>query len=235
MDQRQQNRLSMMKAVQATNLAHKSAWVNMKPFKKVNDELDSLIATLDKAAEGQQANSTGVTEDKESLAETAVKMVLGIANNASAYALETKDNTLFAKLDVSKFRLLTLPDNEQAAALNAILSAVEPIVVKLADYNITAAVMKNAHDAVNASNGALSNPRMVINSRSTATASVPVLLRDGKGILARMDRMIHNFEDADAAYVSNYKGARNTIDVGSRSENKGKGVTPLPANGTVKV
>lgn len=226
MNQKQQNRLFMMKAVRDTNKAAKTTWENMKPFKKLNDELTAVIDELDLAAQGQQITSTGITQDKEQLAETALDKVLQIAKNGSVYALETDNHDLFAQLDRSRFQLQNLPDNEQAAALKAILTAIDPFVDELEDYMITVGVMDDARDAVSQSEVALTKPRTTIVTRSTATASVSTLLNRARLILAKMDRLIHNFMEANPVFVSNYKGARIVIERGSRSENKGDDTPP---------
>lgn len=214
MDQRQQDRLFMMKAVRDTNKAAKTTWENMKPFKNLNDELTTVIDEIDQAAQGQQITSTGITQDKQSLTTIAVNKVLQIARNASVYALQINNNDLFAQLNVNKFYLLNLPDNEQAAALKAVFTAVEPFVNELEDYMITAEVIDDAKAAVSQSELILTKPRTTIVTRTTATASVSALLNKGRLILAKMDRLIHNFMETNPVFVSNYKGARIIIDRG---------------------
>ncbi|MGB4775794.1 MAG: hypothetical protein WBP45_11520 [Daejeonella sp.] len=228
MNKKQQTRVFMMKAVRDTNKASKVTWQNFKPFKKLDDELNTIIAELDLAAEGQQVSTTGITLDKEELAEIAVDKVLHIAKNVRVYALENNKHDLYAQLQGNKFQLLNLPDNEQAAALKAMVKAITPFVAELEDYMITAEVLDDAVEAVAASEDVLTKPRTTINSRSTVTASVRTLLNRGRVILGKMDNLIHNFKGTDPVYVSNFKKARIIIDPGSRSEDKG-GHTPPPA------
>ncbi len=218
MDQKQQNRLFMMKAVRDTNKAHKNIWDKFKPYENAQDELDAKIAEIDQAAEGQQITSTGITQDKRVWSETAVEKVLSIAKNGRVYALAIKNNDLFAQLDVSKSGLLRLPDNEQAAALKAVLTATDPFVTDLADYLVTPLIMQEARDAIALSENALTRPRTTITAHSTITASVGALLNEAMLILERMDDLIHNFEKTAPAFVSNYKKARMVIDRGSRSK-----------------
>jgi hypothetical protein len=228
MNQKQQNRLSMMKAVRDTNQAAKETWEGMKPYKKANDDLNAKITEIDQAAEDQQLSSTGITQDKQAWAEAAVDKVLNIAKNGRVYALEVKNLDLHEQLDVSEFYLLNLPDNEQNAALKAVLTAINPFVNNLADYMITAAVMDEAQAAVAQSEEVLAKPRTAITAHSTVTASVNTLLTEATRILERMDDLIHNFEKTNPAFVSNYKNARMIIDRGSRSDgNEDK--TPPPA------
>lgn len=212
MNKKQQKRLFMMKAVQEINNTSKATWQNMLPFKKANEELDHIIASIEQAAVSQQKTTTGITEDKEEWTDKAIKSVLHIAKNGYAYAIETKNYDLAAELDKSKSYLLSMPDNEQSAALKAMLLAVEPYVLQLEEYLITPAIITAAKDTLLQSDEAMTKPRTTIVSHSTATDSVRTLLNSGRPVLQRMDRMIHNFEETDPTYVSNYKKARIIID-----------------------
>ncbi|MGB4775534.1 MAG: hypothetical protein WBP45_10200 [Daejeonella sp.] len=212
MTKKQQKRLFMMKAVQGVNNASKTTWQDMLPFKKANEELDNIIASIEQAAILQQKTTTGITEDKEEWADKAIRSVLHITKNGYAYAIETKNYDLAAALDKSKSYLLSLPDNEQSAALKAMLLAVEPYAVQLKDYMITPAMITAAKDTLLQSDEAMVKPRTTIVSHSTATDSARTLLNLARPVLQRMDRMIHNFEETEPTYVSNYKKARIIID-----------------------
>lgn len=219
MTQKQQNRLSMYKAVADHLNAHQSLWQKFAPFSAAAGALRQAIANLDKALQQQAvANSTGATADKASLVQVAVKRVSALARNAAVYAITANNIELYAQLDYPRSYLERLPDNEQVAMLQAMLGKVQEHAASLGDYMVTKKGIADAQTAIDAAATALVRPRTVIDAHSTATANIPALLTEGRYQLDLMDKLIHNFADDAPDFVTNYRQARIVVDSGIRHE-----------------
>ena len=216
MNQKQENRLSMNRAVRNELFAHRSTWENMKPMVKAVAALEEGIKRLDNTVVRQANTSKGITIDKEALATIAVDLVLKIAANVKAYALEEHNQAIYVQVDYNRTRLLTMSDNEQLAVLHTILNTSEGIVAVLKDYNVTASTIARTRNAVAALGAAMVLPRMAINARRTATLLMIDYEQDVRLALDKLDNMMHNFEEINPVLVSNYKQARIVVDYGIR-------------------
>lgn len=223
MTQAQQNRLTMNKVVIKHLDDNAPVWQTLAAFKKAHDELLASVKGRNTAQGTQSQTTTGITRDKSADTEAAVKAVLKLAKNTAAYAIDQDNHDLYASLNYSKSYLLNLPDNEQGAFLQTMLDKVRGQVGNLGDYNVTAAAIAEAQSAVDKVKGGMTNPRGAIDTRSTATKSVPAYEADGRKALAKLDRLIHNFEDDAPEFVAQYRQARMIVDVGVRHEGDNSG------------
>ena len=219
MNQKQQNRLSMYKAVADHLKANDGLWKTFVPFAIAAGGLSNTIHSLDKALQQQAATaSAGATADKNNLGLDAVKLVLVLARNTAAYAMTSSNMELYTQLDRPRTYLERLPDNEQVATLQAMLDKIQAHAANLKDYKVDKQKIADAQAAVNAAAAALARPRTVIDAHSTATGNIPALQSQARLHLGVLDKLIYNFTDEAPDFVSNYHQARIVVDSGIRHE-----------------
>lgn len=74
MNQKNLNRITMWQTVYAVLQNNQSVWMGNMKFSEKVVELKTLIDAVALAAKAQNEGSTGITEDKESLAEKAIAL-----------------------------------------------------------------------------------------------------------------------------------------------------------------
>ncbi len=224
----ERNRLTMNKAVAKHNNEHKEVWQGQPIFAQAHAELEASIAGRDAVLEQQSQKTQGITGDKDAGTEMAVSMVLKLARNTAAYALNNGNHDLYAQVNYSKSYLLGLDDNTQAGVLRKILKAIAAVAENLRDYNVTPEALKEAGQAVDNMESAQTKARVTVTGKSTARLSVPQWEAKSRHALSVMDRMVYNFEDRDPAYITQYRQTRIIQDLGMRHEQAGPddGVDP---------
>jgi hypothetical protein len=87
-------------------------WSTNTPFTNASTALTNAIAAADAAILGQTTTSTGVSADKETLELEAIEKVVAIGKSLTAYAIDTNNQELEAKVSATKRQLQRLPDNQ---------------------------------------------------------------------------------------------------------------------------
>ena len=224
--QKQQNRLSMNKAVIDTLDGQPALWQDIPAFVIAHDQLRTSITGRDAAAGTQAAPTTGVTQDKEADITDAVDKVMVLAGNTAAYGMEVKNHDLVASLSFGRSYLLHLPDNEVYAVLNNMLTRVVDNADNTGDYNVTQAAIAAASVAVDKVRFSHTAPRRAIDGQAAATKSIPVLEADGRHALAKLDRLMRNYAQSQPGFYRQYRQARIIVDSGGRHDGDGGGSTP---------
>jgi hypothetical protein len=209
----------MWRAVRKVLDDNQAIWSNNAPFSSYSTALTDAIIAADAALLRQQATSVGASQDKKSLERLAVNKTAAIADCASAYALDQNNHTLLVIVNISKSAMLLLPQNELVQKLNHILDAADPLVKELQSYGITKDDLSEARTAVNSFQLAEVHPRTIIAERKAITASVPVIMQNGRLALGKMDLLIDTFSEDHPEFVSQFKEARLVVDSGTRHRN----------------
>ncbi len=219
MNQKQQNRLSMNKAVADLLFFRQSVWAGLPSFAAAADRLKNTIGLLDQALQRQSAvDTTGAAADKANAGAAAIKRVMLLAHNAAAYALAHNKMELYQHVNHSRSYLDRLNDNELPNTLQGMLDKVGEQAAFLGEYNVTPQKIAEAQAAINEVAAILTRPRTLTDEHSTATASIPVLEKEVRRLLAMLDKLIRNFEDDAPELLSDYEHARIIVDRGIRHE-----------------
>ncbi len=221
MEQKDLNRLSMWKAVYQVLQQYKDIWKANQGFSEAVDDLKGFIDAANAAAGGQAAGATtGITTDKESLADTAIAKTLRVTKVAAAYARKTNNHTLLTAVDYAKSNLQKTPLGELAARLNGMLQAatVQEVKEALQQWGFVKDSDTEAAAAIEAFSKAARGTRVAISGRKALTATVPQIMRGGKAELQVIDDLVGLYEDDAPAFVATYKAARNIVDAGVRHE-----------------
>lgn len=220
MNQKDLNRLNMWKAVYAILQQYKDVWKGNAPFSAAVDELKALIDAAGEADKKQKAGkTTGITKDKESLADIAIASTTKVTKVARAYALKERDHKLYAAVNYDKGILDNTPLDELEARLQGMLDAALTVKDKLGDYGLPERADTDAAAAIEEFKKETPATRAAIAGRKAVTGSVPDIIRAGRQKLLFMDDLVHLY-DEPPAFASTYKAARVIVNAGGRHEDE---------------
>ncbi|MES2440124.1 MAG: hypothetical protein V4584_13730 [Verrucomicrobiota bacterium] len=216
---------------QATHLvlnqpANKALWSALPAFARGQASLEGSINILSALARTQGSPLTGITLDKDRLLRSLISRTLVVAGAAGAYAFETKNNTLAAKFDVTATSLGAIrePLLDDAAQLihdeAAALVTAQP--VKMAEFNLTPALLTDLQSAITACSAVLGTPRAAISGRTAITSAIAAEIdRADENLKQILDRLILQFETDQPLFFTAYQSARKVVPAGG-----GKGDGP---------
>lgn len=217
MTTKQENFISMVRAVNKLLQDNQKTWAGVNRFARAVTELKDLISLI--GTVGAKANSpiTGATKDKWSIEDEAVDQGVNLAKLASVYALDEKNMELHDKLRISRSRLLHLHEDECLKRLMDVLALLQPLSNDLADFGIVHADVVHFKSLLDAYEAALAKPRQLTVERKTMnTTQLPDLISKMRQTLYVLDSMINRFKQTPLP--AQYKNARLIVDLGSRFE-----------------
>ncbi len=219
MNQKQQNRLMMNKAVANLNKDNQEIWQRVPAFARAQEELVASIMGRDKAAQVQSVPTTGATTGKQADAADAIDKILSLAKSCAAYAMETANHDLYARMSFAKYLLLRMPDNEQVATLTEMMRQIDAHAEQLGDYGVTKEAVAAAHAALDRVDTGITAPRSITDAGAAATKSVLQWEAQSYHALGIMDRLVHVFAEKSPDFVRQYRQARIIVDSGMRHDN----------------
>lgn len=222
MTNKQENQLSMAKAVQQVLNNHIAIVSTIPAFQTAKTDLDAALNEIDVALPSQVGTTKGKAQDKEAAAGSAINAAVALLGPAKSYATAIGSNALFQAFNYSPSGLKKLRDTELLSTLALIKTNLDANVANLADYGITEANITTFGQLTDAYNALLTAPRNGITSKAAATASVAGKFEKLKPILLRLDGLAAAQKAANAVFYTAFKTARAIVD------NKGK-AKPKPA------
>ena len=219
MKQSDENFVSMCKAVRDVLTKHTAIWEPRVAFKNQVTVFGGLMDDMDLAMESAEIVSTGATDNKTNAEMSAVLLAVNLAKRASIYAMEVGNMELHDQLRVTKSTLLRRPDTLTLAKLRDIHSRLEGVIADLSDYGVLPDDLVALKGMIDAFDGLIARPRILIVERKTANQDViPGLLSGLREVLYKMDSLINLFEGT--ALKQEYKDARIIVDLGRRKDSE---------------
>ena len=227
MNQRNLNELAMIKASSAVLKQNQEAWKDIEGFVELVNILDSYVEALELAARVQvKGNTTGITEDKDSISELAVDKAFIVCKLARVVARATHNHTLFTLVDATKPSLYRTPYGELASKLTTMLNGSMEVQADMEKYGFEPHMETEAREAIAAFEVANPSTRIAIAGRAAKTATVPQLIRGAKETLLMIDDLMELLEEKNPEMVATFQGARSVVQYGTR--HKPKDVPPAP-------
>jgi hypothetical protein len=224
MNNKQENKLSMAKAVQQVLNDNVSIVSTVTAFQTAKTDLDNIITSIDLATQSQAAKITGSAKDKKEAARAAIDAVIKLLGPVKTYAKDIGNNTLHESFNYSPSSFKKMRDTELANTLANIKSNIQAIIANLADYGIAPADLTKLNTLIAAYNNVITAPRNAISKKSAATFSVGKAVASIGSVLARLDGFIVNKKDSHTDFYTAYQTARVLV------VNKGKTKSKAFAN-----
>ena len=215
MTDKQENKLSMAKAVQLVLQNNSTIVSTIVAFATAATDLDNAIDTIDGIVQLQVKQITGKAIDKGSAEQTAIAAALELVGPTKSYARFINDNTLYETVDYSKTSLQRLRDTELVNTLTLIRDTVQGVLANLADYGVTAAMTTALTQAIGTYSALVAAPRAAINIKSAATEALVTEFKKLDPLFDRLDGLAEIKKNTEADFYNTYKSARIIVDTGS--------------------
>jgi hypothetical protein len=226
MDDKQENKLSMFYAVKTVNVKYVTLVNSVPALKLTQANFVIKITDIETVKEVQAIVSTGATDDKAFSMVEMVNDAVIIIGAGSAYARVKNNKALLENISYSRSELLYGRDQDAYTNCKKVYDELIPIVVELADYGITPAMMTDFKAKIDAYNTIVQSPRGVIAERKSATTQLVDLFKEGDELLKIMDGLVKGFKATEVSYYNEYFASREIIDLGVRHKKPAE--PPMP-------
>jgi len=180
--------------------------------------LDS-IALIDSLAMLQTTDTTGITGAKKELQRQMIDMAMLVAGAAKAYASESENQDLKARVHLTESMFRGLRDDQRDDLAQGIHDAANDNLAALADYGIIAATLTALQTRIDAYRLAIPSPSVARSNRRSKTELLDVELKRANMICKeRLDGLMEQFKTLNPDFYNAYHAARDIIDTGHRKQ-----------------
>ena len=228
MNKTQNTKLSSDLTVEKVCNDNQQVWNGVPAFVSAIGEYVSLLDSVRSTLSRQGINIKGVTLDKKAVKKDLTDITLEVAGAVYAFAADTKNLSLKAKVAITSSNFDHLRGSELLAFCNTVYSEAVAITAQLVDYGITQNEMNNFQGLLTNFSSQLPAPRAAISDRKGATdelaklfARIDIILKE------KLDKLMHKFRLSDPDFYRLYFDARIIVDIGGRHK------PPAPAENEV--
>ena len=223
----QSNKTAMYNAVSEVCELYKTTWESLPIAVTLFTEFKEKKDLLTAAAQRQEQDFTGVTNDKKQTRQLMIDRALVIAQALTAYANINQNSVLAGRVKYTKSDFTSAKDAAVQSKAEIVLEVAEEHVDNLGDYGITAQHVTELETAIGDYAEAISSPRVAINQRKQATGEIQQRIEEIDFLLKqKLDKIMIQFKDTE--FFTTYKAARIIVDRrGQRKSNS------TPATGVV--
>jgi hypothetical protein len=226
MEIEQSNKLRSYKALAAVLETYKTTWTPLPAFGKAVTEFNGLIEEINQQAQ-IQLESEQATEEKVSVLKALGTAAYEVSAAVQAYAVETGDLALEARVDFSRSAITLGKEDEVLSRCWGIHALATEQLANLSDHGITAAKLTALKKKIEAFETVQPKPRNRVNKGTAATRALEILFRDAGTVLRkRLDKLAPQFKDSAPEFVEEYDSARVVVDI--RGPLKVEKSTPAP-------
>ena len=217
MKKREQNRLSMWRAVRRHLDDNASIWNSNDPFRYASDMLSGAIAAAWNANQRQKTGSVGVSTARVATEAAAIRQVMKIACSAKPFARDTGNDELLHALRYGKGALEVMAQTDLISTLGSMVEAARPHAEALVTYGTRPEAYDKALDTISALEAKQTDVRTAITSRKAVTASIASITAAATQALKRLDDLVFLYEDDHPEFAAGYKTARGIFHTATRS------------------
>jgi len=215
MTDKQENRYSMMLAVQQVCNNNNPVWAGLPAFVTAFGNFETAISDIAATRLEQEKDLKGIAEDKVAKEKILISKALVIAKATVAYANVTNNEVLRQEVDYSESDLLRSRDTELETKCQIIHDRANTNSAALVAYGVTAGMITALATAITDYHATIAGPRSAISVRKTQTAELESKLKGATIILTgQMDQLVSVFETSAPLFVADYTNARIVVDLG---------------------
>ena len=157
-----------------------------------------------------------VAQEKEQKVAELAQPAAEVCGSTVAYAEQSGDVRLAAKLNIPFTKLSTGKDSRIISNCRNIYKAASSVVDSLGEFKVTAAKLKSLKQKTDDYKSLSTKPREAAAERKAATKSIPVVLRQATRLLGRrLDPLLVPFKASNPEFYAQYKAARRIVKPGS--------------------
>ncbi len=219
MTDNQENKLSMGLVVQNVVNSNNEIWRELIAFVNAFSDFEEIITEILSNRVVQEADTKGVTLDKQRAEEILIAKTLMVSAGTYAYAVDNNNDTLREKINYSPSSLRKARDTILRDMCQLIHDEVKKEIGNLEEYGILPADLTDLQNKINLYYNAISEPREAITDRKTATQELVILFGRVDDVLKeRMDKLMIMFRDSHPLFYRQYVNARMIVDLGESPE-----------------
>ncbi len=179
------------------------------PFKTAVTEFKANNAKIETLREQQETDNKGITQDKKEKRDKLEAESIKIGSVVSFFAAQTGNNGLRQKVNFNKSELARARDNEVTGMAEQVYTAANENAAALIAYGITALMISNYRDLIDAYSALVSAPRTARTETSAATRQLPPLFDANNLLLTeQLDMGMELYSTSDPDFYNSYQGAR---------------------------
>ena len=185
------------------------------PVQTCITELSTHLDTSDRLI-AVQSDKPGFAQEKSQKVAELAQLAAEVCGSTLAYAEQTGDERLAAKLNIPFTKLSSGKDSRIISNCRNIHKAASSVVDSLGEFKVTPAKLKALKQKVDDYKTLSTKPREAIAERKAATRRISVVLRQATRLLRkRLDPLMVPFKASDPEFYAQYKAARRIVKPGS--------------------
>jgi hypothetical protein len=172
-------------------------------------EFKSLLSTIKTKAGTKDDSTTGKTQAKYDAQDKLIRILLQVGPATYAFANSTNDALLREKSDFTKTGLRRLRDMDLVTTANALYDAVQGIVSKMTEYNITSEIPNELKVAADKYENSIGSQGSSVSQHSTAVMNLAELFRAVDTLLTeQLDPLVQSLERTEPVFAREYRQTR---------------------------
>lgn len=227
MEKKVENKLTMLKAVLSLLNQNQSLWQDAVPLVNTINQIGSKMEHMEELRQFTSVSRTGIVTAKHNLKNDLIEQAFALASTLTAFAAQSNDPVMQAKVDFPISDLRSLRDSELASACRNILQLAQQLGEALLNYGVTAAQLESLGTAINTYEQQLPSHRVTIAERKAANDKLKELMNETMQIVSeQLDRLMIRFKVPNAEMYAAYLNARKIVDYGTRYEKENPDAPP---------
>jgi hypothetical protein len=216
MTDKQENYLSMCKAVQQTCNTYPNSWSGLPAFVTQFGEFNTLVSEIESAKTIQETNITGFTLDKKAKREELTELAVRLAKGVAAYALVINDNGLMAQVNYSKSQMYNSRDEIVISQAQIVHEKAHENLDNLGDFNITEPMIEQLQELIGEYAAISQLPSTKSDIKEAATSLIVTVIKNLRERLKIMDHLVEILKPDHQNFYDIYKNSREIYDLGGR-------------------
>jgi hypothetical protein len=209
----QENSVSSFSAVDDVFKKFVLVWTPVVAFAAGVTKFRSGLAKIKSLIQTQSSSTKGITREKRSALEAMVRASVTVAGCVHAYAFDQGNEALLAKTDYSETDLYRLRDGEVGPVCQGIHDEANALAVSLVDYGLSAPMLTDQQDKIEAYDGNVAKPRSATSSKKSATTTLESEIGSVRDLLDnKMDQMVAGLKTSQPDFFNEYNTARIVVD-----------------------
>ena len=217
MEKKVENKLIMLKAVLSLLNQNQSIWQEVAPLSNTIQTLSSKVAEIEDIRQITSVSQTGMITAKQNLQSGLIEQTFALASILTAYAAQTNDPVLQAKVDFPISELRSLRDSELAPTCRNVLNLGLAREAALGPYGVTANQLNNLTAAITTYEQQLPTHRVSVAERKAANEKLKDVMAETMVLVTeQLDRLVIAFKATRPDVYAAYLNARKVVDYWTR-------------------
>lgn len=216
MNDKQENKVSMFLVVDKVLTKFAADWAGNVAFAAAVAVFRALLGEIMTKVEVQETAYTGVTKDKKTARLAMKDSAMLVSGAVIAYASTVGNETLKKAVSFSASSIMQGRDTVAAQRARVIHDQANGVVALLADFGVTATVLSDYMDLIEAFEAMIPAPRVAIVMKKGAGQSLQLLIGNVLVVLKdQLDKLMPQFKVSAPEFYEAYFDARIIVDTGS--------------------